>query len=108
MEKSRIKLHNTLVDILGNRNVYYQPPESIRLQYPCIIYGLKDITSNNADNLKYIKTLHYKITLICNNPDSDYVEKLLDLDYMSFENSFQTQGLYHFVFSKKQNIEKGE
>ena len=50
---SRLKLHNILVEILGSGNVYFQPPESITLKYPCIIYGRVGIDAVHADNKLY-------------------------------------------------------
>ena len=35
---SRLNLHNSLIEALGTKSVYFQPPESVKLVYPCIIY----------------------------------------------------------------------
>ena len=35
----RLQLHEELCSVLGSRNVYFQPPETIKLTYPCIIYS---------------------------------------------------------------------
>ena len=45
MAKTREELHELLVSVLGSRNVYFQPPESIRMQYPAIVYA-----RNNMQN----------------------------------------------------------
>ena len=29
----RLKLHEELCDILGSRNVYFQPPETVKMKY---------------------------------------------------------------------------
>ena len=39
----RLELHEILCTILGSRNVYFQPPESIKMNYPAIVYGLDDM-----------------------------------------------------------------
>jgi len=36
MENRRIQLHEILCDVLGTRNVYFQPPESVDMNYPAI------------------------------------------------------------------------
>ena len=100
MSNSRVELHKKLVEVLGSSNVYFQPPESIKMKYPCIVYTLDGINNTKADNKTYIRNRSYTITLIHSNPDNDIVDKLLNLDYVKFNNSFQTQGLNHYVFTK--------
>ena len=49
----RITLHNKLVEILGTKNVYFQPPP--KLNYPCIKYELGSQKRMHANNNNYIK-----------------------------------------------------
>ena len=42
---SRIKLQAKLEELLGSRNVYYQPPETLKIEYPAIIYSKSRINS---------------------------------------------------------------
>ena len=39
---NRLDLQALLEDLLGSRNVYYQPPESDKMNYPAIVYALED------------------------------------------------------------------
>lgn len=96
---SRLDLQTQLEEILGTRNVYYQPPESIKLSYPCILYSLADINDAKADNSSYMKNRRYEVILIDEDPDSCYVDPILDLPYSRFDRSYPTSGLNHFVFS---------
>lgn len=95
---SRLDLQTQLEEILSLRNVYYQPPESIKLHYPCILYELIGIDSIPANNQNYLNTRLYQLTLIDEDPDSEYVDKLLELPMIRFDRSFATEGLNHFVF----------
>lgn len=95
----RLELHEILVDILGSRNVYFQPPASIRMKYPCIIYELDDIFTINADNTKYKTKKRYKITVVDEDPDSELVDKLHKLQYCSFDRFYTSDNLNHFVFT---------
>ena len=54
MSKPRSELNAKFKSILGNSNVYFQPPESVKLKYDCIIY--KDVTpfTRRANNFIYI------------------------------------------------------
>ena len=70
----RITLHNKLVEILGTKNVYFQPPP--KLNYPCIKYELGSQKRIQANNNNYIKKQGYTITLIDYDPDSKFKEKL--------------------------------
>ena len=84
----RLDLHEELVSILGTNQVYYQPPESIKLKYPAIVYSRANIKNDFANNGVYIQKTSYRVTVIDANPDSVIVEKLskfpLFLDIRSF------------------------
>ena len=34
----RNDLQKLLVEVLGSKNVYFQPPESVKMKYPAIVY----------------------------------------------------------------------
>lgn len=95
----RYDLHEILCDILGSRNVYFQPPENVRLKYPCIVYERNDIRNYNAENEVYRQTFHYTITVIDPDPDSSIVQNLSQLSKIRFTRHFVVDGLNHDVFS---------
>ena len=72
----RFELHEKLVAILGTRNVYYQPPESVKISYPAIVYSRADIGNVFADNEVYGQNHKYRIVIIDSNPDSIIVSKM--------------------------------
>jgi len=37
MPDRRLKLHEILCGILNTRNAYFQPPESVKMNYPAIV-----------------------------------------------------------------------
>jgi len=94
----RLELQKLLTDILGSRNVYFQPPETIRMSYPCIVYALDDIDINYADNTSYTRIKRYKITLIDKDPDSTFVDSLLSELPTSFNRFYTADNLNHWVF----------
>jgi hypothetical protein len=97
---SRLNLHEELCEILGTRNVYFQPPESIKLVYPCIVYTRSGIYSRKADSLQYNKTGIYTITTIDRDPDSELPEKILEHFQMcSFDRGFASDNLNHNVLT---------
>lgn len=95
----RKNLYQTLAAIATN--VYYQPPENIKLKYPCIIYSLANISKRHADSYApgYTTTEKYNITVIDRDPDSVIVDNVLMLPYCSFVNQFAKENLYHTNFT---------
>ena len=66
---SRLNLQTELETILGSRNVYYQPPESVKMKYPAIVYSRKNIDNIFADDTVYTQNHAYELTVIDPNPD---------------------------------------
>lgn len=95
---SRLKLHEIFCEILGNRNVYFQPPASVRLNFPCIIYERSNVDALIADDTNYITKKQYTVTVIDKNPDSELPDKVGNLPYCSFERFFVSDNLNHDVF----------
>ena len=93
---SRLKLHKELETILGSKNVYFQPPESVKMKYDAIVYDLSDIRTDYADDGVYRKTKEYEVTVISRNPDNEIACKLLEhFKYISFDRRFINDNLYH-------------
>lgn len=97
---SRLNLDNKLREILGSTNVYYQPPESVKISYPCIIYDLADIPTENADNGLYIINHRYTVTLIHRDPDNELKDLiLLKLQpYCTLNKIYTADNLHHYVY----------
>ena len=96
---SRLDLHEILCNILGSRNVYFQPPESIKLKYDCIIYSRKNINNVFADNSVYRQHDLYEVIIIYEDPDSDIPRKLSLLPMCSFDRHYTSDNLNHDVFT---------
>ena len=94
----RLELHEILCDILGSRNVYFQPPESVKMNYPAIVYSRNNIDNQYGDNLAYIQKCAYSVILIDKNPDSEFVERLGQLPLCRHQRNYQSDNLNHDVF----------
>lgn len=94
---SRLELQTLLEQILGSRNVYYQPPESIKMTYPCIKYRLNDININKADDISYIKNRRYELIIMDTKPDNKAIDDILNLPYTSYERHYEVDRVYHDV-----------
>lgn len=79
---TRLELQEKLQNLIGVRpdgkqNVYFQPPESMRLVYPCIVYKRDSGDSKYANDMTYVFTNQYAITVITEDPDCKLYEKLI-------------------------------
>lgn len=97
--ESRIELHEILVNVLGSRNVYYQPPASIQMKYPAIVYKRGRIANRPANDSVYKQEHSYTLTVIDPDPDSEIVERVALLPYCQHNQHFVSDNLNHDVFT---------
>lgn len=95
---SRLDLQDLLEFILGSRNVYYQPPESIKIKYPAIVYRRNDIYNNFADDIVYMQNHTYQIIVIDANPDSEIVDRVSKLPMCRYDRHYTSDNLNHDIF----------
>lgn len=94
----RLNLQSLLEELLGSRNVYYQPPKGMMMNYPAIIYSKSDIDTKHANDKVYKKRKKYELIVIDKKPDNPVIEELLLLPYCSFDRQYIADNLYHDVF----------
>lgn len=92
----RLELHEILCDILGTRNVYYDPPASVQMNYDAIRYKLSKIDARNANNKKYTSIRCYEAILISRKPDPEALDKLLTLSYANLGTPYVADNLHHY------------
>lgn len=97
--RTQPELQEFLENILGTRNVYFQPPSGLKIKYPAIIYSLDRISDRHADNDKYITSKTYSITYVDSKPDSPMVDKLNAIPTCKFIRPYTADNLNHYVFS---------
>lgn len=96
---TRLELHELLCDILGTRNAYFQPSESIKMKYPAIVYSRDSLDNNHADNSVYIHSPVYQLIVIDPDPDSEIVQKISMLPRCMFDRHYTSDNLNHDVFT---------
>ena len=102
MARPRVELQRILEDILGTKvgKVYFQPPENLKLTYPCIIYELSGVESTDADNIAYLNYKRYTVTCISRNPDTVIPDRILEnVKHSSYDRRFVSDNLYHDVLT---------
>lgn len=96
---NRLDLHELLCEVLGSRNVYYSPPESVKIKYPAIVYSRSDIDNKFANDSVYKQSHVYSITVIDDDPDSEIVERMSSIPKCKFDRHFVSDNLNHDVFT---------
>lgn len=83
----------------ASTNVYFQPPETLQMQYPCITYQNYISKTQFANGLPYIYSHRYQAIVIDPDPDSQIPDKVAALP-MCLHNRFYVVGnLNHNVFN---------
>lgn len=96
---SRLVLQTKLEELLGSRHVYYQPPESLKMEYPAIRYSKNDIRVDRANNNSYSVIDNYEIIVIDKKPDNAVIKKILELPYSSYDRHYVSDNLNHDVIN---------
>ena len=96
---SRLELHSELKALLGSDNVYYQSPESSKMEYPAIRYSKSNINVTHADDSMYLARNRYEIIVIAQLPDHEVINKLLKLPYCSYDRPYVADNLNHDVLT---------
>ena len=96
---TRLEIQSMLENILGSRNVYYQPPSSIQIKYPAIVYSLEGMTNNHASNGVYLTQKAYKVIYIDSNPDNEMVSVLNNIMHSVFNSYYVTDNLHHYAYT---------
>lgn len=94
---TRIELQTKLEELLGTRNVYYQPAENLQMNYPAIRYQKADDVTFHGDNIKYMNRNCYDITVIDELPDNEVINKILELPYSAFDRHYKANNFNHDV-----------
>lgn len=97
--KTRLDLHKELMDIVGHGRVFFQPPENLQIKYPAVIYELSDIDAKYADDIWYKKDKKYNVTYVTKDPDDPIIDAICEMRNCSFDRSFRTSGLNHYVYT---------
>jgi hypothetical protein len=93
----RLELQTLLEGFVDN--VYFQPPENVKLVYPCIIYERDYADTKFADDKPYTHTVRYMIMVIDQDPDSAILSQVAALPMCIFSRFYTASNLNHNVFN---------
>ena len=97
--RKRVQLQSKLEDILGSNHVYFDPPATIKMSYPAIVYSLEGINNTAADNFNYKYDHEYMVTYISKNPDDEMVDIIAQLPTCNFSRHYVADNLHHWAFT---------
>ena len=88
----------TLLETLGAEKVYFQPPSSQLMEYPCIRYTRSFVDIKHADNKPYANKTQYMVTVIYEDPDSTIPDSVANLPTCRFNRHFIVENLHHEIY----------
>lgn len=94
----RLDLQQELSELISPAKVYFEPPETMKLSYPCLVYSVSNIDIKHADNTPHVLNWRFQLTYITTDPDDPAVDKLSRLSAVRFDRSYRSGSLQHFVF----------
>lgn len=96
---NRLDLQTLFEELLGSRNVYCDPPESVRMHYPAIRYSRKEIYNRFANNSVYAQKHCYEVIVIYDDPDDEISIEISKLPMCSHDRHYVANNLHHDVFT---------
>ena len=94
----RLQLHEIFCNLLGSRNVYFQPPASKTMEYPCIVYQRAADDVRFADNRLYSQKRRYTAIAIDRNPDTRLPDRIAELPFCRLSRCYTADNLNHYAF----------
>lgn len=92
-------LLNMLRQAVQHDQVYFQPPENLKIGYPAIVFHLSKIEIDHASDVPYKGAKEYSVTLITKDPEPDVIDEILKIPYSSLDTTYISDGMNHFVFT---------
>lgn len=96
---SRNELQSELEKLLKSRHVYYQPPETIKMEYPAIVFSRDDIDTKFANDKPYAHKNRYEIIVIDRRPDNPVINAILNMPMCTWSRHYISDNLHHDVLT---------
>lgn len=99
MTRNWDELQTILEELAENKNVYFQPPSNVSMNYPAIVYSRNNIMNEHANNSVYLQYYLYQVVVIDKSPDSKIAKKVSRLPCCKFNTHYKSDNLNHDVFT---------
>lgn len=94
----RLELHSALLPFCPN--VYFQPPSSVKMVYPCIVYAKVSKLKLYGSDVAHVTKQEYRLTIMDTNPDSTIPEQIEDaFEYCNEYQRMTVSNLNHIFLS---------
>lgn len=97
--KTRLDVQAELEELIGSPNVYYQPPETLKMHYPCIVYTQQRVDRFYADDGPWVQFPEYLVNYISRNPEDAGLDNLMQARNLVFDRHYVSDNLHHNVFT---------
>lgn len=97
--RTRLELREILKQEIGLEQLYFQPPSSVQMKYPCVVYKHNNFYIRHSDNYPYIGYKAYQIIIIDKDPDSVYQDRPLRIPMCRFDRHYTSDNLHHWVYT---------
>lgn len=101
-DEKRIELQRKLEGLYypgETPHVYFQPPASVKIIYPAIIFNFSNVKTIRSNNNLYNYMKSYEVTFVSTEPHHYMFDKLMNFPYSSFDRRYVADNLYHDVFT---------
>lgn len=94
------ELRDLQIEALGYQNTYFEPPESVRMNYDAVVYQKSSPNVRRANNRSYSVRTSYLVTVISRDPETVLPRLIQEhFERCAPERPFVTDNLYHFPFT---------
>lgn len=95
----RLKLQETLENLPKVKKAYFQPPASVHMEYPCVVFSYEDDHKMFADGIPYLVSDRYTATLITKDAfPTETLDAMDAMDYCDFDRHYVADNLHHFSY----------
>ena len=82
-------------------HVYFQPPESVKMQYPCFVYHQSQDDVIHGNDRPYLHREVYEVPYITRQAEPVLPEAMKGLPNTRFNRRYTAENLNHFAFTVK-------
>lgn len=99
VDERREDFQEHLKKVFDGVEVYYMPPESIRMTYPCFVINLDHVDNLYSNGCIYSSRICFTVTYISRHVDDYIIGDMLNAQlYTSFDRVYVADNLRHYVF----------
>lgn len=79
-------------------HVYFDPPETVKMVYPCFVYHFVEYVDIFSNDELYLRFERYTVTYITKKADPELPRAMSALSGFEFDRHYTSDNLHHFMF----------